>query len=384
MGLIKQNNTSEKKRLLVFHPALAPYRIDFFNSLHESFDASFYFLYVDALEQSFNQEELIKRLYFKPHYLSGAALGIKNLRLDVFSILHNQKPDIVFCSEYNILGVLVLLYKKLYNPKLKVFTICDDSKEMALTAGAKQKCVRDKLVKRFDGVILANEEVTKWYRETYNTKQKFIYFPIIQEDYEFRRRLEETLPLTKQLAEEYNLSNKQIVLYVGRLAAVKNLKILIHSFHAVVHKFPQVVLIMVGEGDELISLQQEIKKLGLEKNILFAGKKQGSELCAYYNLGQLFVLPSSYEPFGAVVNEALLSGCYTLCSAVAGSAGLIRKGDNGDIFDPKSVTGLTTKIESALLRCAPLGDIEVKPNRMIQSYREYFNRFIDQVNNIAR
>lgn len=370
------------KKLVVFHPAIAPYRIDFFNSLNAYFEASFYFLHVDALEQSFNQEELKKRLDFIPHYLSAGVLGMKNLRPDAFSILRKQQPEIVFCSEFNILGVLVLLYKKLYNPKLKVFTICDDSKEMALSADAKKVYLRNKLVKRFDGVILANREVVQWYQYTYRMKEKFLYFPIIQEDYQFRKRLEEALPLTAQLAKEYNLSGKRIILYVGRLVTVKNLELLIQSFHLVINKFPQTVLIMVGEGEELIPLQQKVIEFGIGENIIFAGKKQGNELYAFYNLGQHFVLPSSYEPFGAVVNEALLAGCFTLCSSAAGSAGLIEEGDNGLLFDPRSQTELTAKLESALLRCAPMEDISVKPNRMIQSYRVYLNRFIHQVNHI--
>lgn len=372
------------KKLVVFHPALAPYRIDFFNSLNQSFDASFYFLYLDTLEQSFNQNELKERLEFKPQYLSAGILGMKNLRLDIFSILRKQKPDVVFCSEYNILGVLVLLYKKLYDSKLKVFTICDDSKNMALAATTKEKHVRNYLVRGFDGVILANREVTRWYQDTYNMKDKFIYFPIIQEDYAFRKRLEEALPLTRNLVEEYNLSGRQIILFVGRLVALKNLNVLLRSFHLVSERFPQAILIMVGEGDELASLQKEVESLGIKNKVLFIGKKQGIELSAYYNLGQLFVLASLYEAFGAVVNEALLAGCYTLCSSAAGAAGMIEEGENGAVFDPRSITELTAKLEAAMLKHTPLEQVEVKPNRMKQSYREYFNRFIHQVNDIVR
>ena len=45
-----------KEKVVIFHPAIAPYRIDFFNSLNEAFDVSFYFEHRDPLEQSFDQE----------------------------------------------------------------------------------------------------------------------------------------------------------------------------------------------------------------------------------------------------------------------------------------------------------------------------------------
>ena len=123
-----------KKKLVVFHPAIAPYRVDFFNSLNKEFDAIFYFEFGDVLEQSFAQDELRGRLEFVPRFLASGLFGIKNLRTQVFSILRKEQPDVVFCSEYNILGLLLLVYKFLFNWKLSIFTICDDSKEIAESA----------------------------------------------------------------------------------------------------------------------------------------------------------------------------------------------------------------------------------------------------------
>ena len=92
-----------KKRAIILHPAIAPYRVDFFNSLAKEFDASFYFEFDNALEQAFDQEKLRKRLCFAPHFLSSCFMGIKNLRLEVLTILWKNKADVVFVSEYNLL-----------------------------------------------------------------------------------------------------------------------------------------------------------------------------------------------------------------------------------------------------------------------------------------
>ena len=74
-------------RTIIFHPALAPYRVDFFNSLSEAFDAEVYFEFSNPLEQSFDQQALQDRLRFKPHFLRPGFLGIKNLRIEVLSLL---------------------------------------------------------------------------------------------------------------------------------------------------------------------------------------------------------------------------------------------------------------------------------------------------------
>lgn len=110
--------------------------------------------------------------------------------------------------------------------------------------------------------------------------------------------------------------------------------------------------------------------------MLFVGKKQGDDLLAYYNLGQIFVLPSFYERFGAVVNEALLAGCYTLCSNVAGASCLV-KFPNGDIFDPMGQTDFVEKLDVALSMNVPLGQVAVKPNCMGKSYEQYLTDFFD-------
>ena len=58
-----------RKRAIIFHPAIAPYRVDFFNSLNREFEALFYFEFKDALEQSFMQDKLKARLSFVPRFL---------------------------------------------------------------------------------------------------------------------------------------------------------------------------------------------------------------------------------------------------------------------------------------------------------------------------
>ena len=99
-----------KKRAVIFHPAIAPYRIDFFNSLSETFDASFYFEFEDPLEQSFDKEKMRRRLAFMPMFLRPGFCGVKNLRLDVWKVLSISSFDVVLISEYNLLGLLVLLH----------------------------------------------------------------------------------------------------------------------------------------------------------------------------------------------------------------------------------------------------------------------------------
>jgi len=369
-----------KKKLLVFHPAIAPYRVDFFNSLNKKFDAVFYFEFGDVLEQSFAQGELRGRLEFVPRFLAPGLLGVKNLRIQVFSIIRKEQPDVVFCSEYNILGLLLLAYKFLFNWKLSIFTICDDSRDIAGSASLVKRCMRFIAVKFYSGIILTNDDVLSWYAEHFQARQKFLFFPIIQKDQDFRLLLENALPVSRVLGNMYHLEGRQVLLFVGRLIDIKNLFFLLNAFALVIKRYPKAVLLFVGDGDLRADLEQHAKRNGLADHVIFAGKKQGDDLYAYYNVGQIFVLPSYYERFGAVVNEALLAGCYTLCSIVAGAACLIEPRKNGDLFDPASKTDLVKKLEQALERCGDLRQISLKANRMCYSYDQYITSFFNQLN----
>lgn len=59
----------QKKKILMFHPSLAPYRIDQFNSLNELFDLTVVFLFDNIWNNNMDQERLLSQCSFKISYL---------------------------------------------------------------------------------------------------------------------------------------------------------------------------------------------------------------------------------------------------------------------------------------------------------------------------
>ena len=369
-----------KQKAIVFHPAIAPYRIDLFNSLNDLYAAEFYFEFDNALEQSFKQKALRDRLHFVPRYLKKGAFGIKNLRLQIIPILLKSRPDVVICSEYNLSTLLIFLYKYLFQRTLQVYSICDDSIGMVSHSGFVKRNLRKLGVRLLDGIILANLAVRDWYRAHLKGRARLLYFPIIQDDTQFRASLTSSLQISQTLFTRLRLQGKQELLFVGRLADVKNLHFLLKAFRQIHASFPQAVLLIVGEGAESEALKAETVDWGLTSCVHFVGKHEGVDLLAYYNLGQVFILPSYYEPFGAVVNEALLAGCYTLCSSEAGAACLIQAGENGELFDPYRLEDLVEKLRFTLSQTKPLQAVSCKPNKMLCSYEDCFQRLSQDLN----
>ena len=372
----------KRKKAVVIHPAIAPYRIDFFNSINESFETSFYIEFKDVLEQSFNKKHIDKRLSFTPQYLKPGFMGVKNLRLDVFKILKREKPEIVFCSEFNILSFIILACKYLFNWKMKIYTICDDSLEIAEQCKGIRKIMRYVLTYLFTGIILADKRAFDWYKKNLSHHAKFLYFPIIQDNILFRDRLKKTLSLSRESKNILSINDKIVMLYVGRLAKVKNLFFLIDVFEELKKLHDNIILAIVGKGPLDEELREYVKSKNLNYSVLFTGMKEGDELLVWYNIGDIFILPSVFEPFGTVVNEALLAGCYTFCSSVAGASSLINSPYNGQTFSPDDNDEIVLKIAGYLDNNKSHNDLSsIKPDLMQIAYNEQYKMFLSELQN---
>ena len=178
---------NKKKRLLVIHPALAPYRVDFFNSLNYNFESTFYFFNDNLLNQKFNQDNLKQSIDFKCNYIkNGFNFFGRSLRFGITAIIRQEKPDIILLPEYNVLNITVILYRFLFNKKFKIYSICDDNIVVASNATLLRKVLRSFQLKYVNGVILTHYGILEWYKKQLNPNSDLLIFPIIREEKNFK------------------------------------------------------------------------------------------------------------------------------------------------------------------------------------------------------
>lgn len=324
-----------KKKLIVFHNSLAPYRIDFFNELNNAFDAEFYFFRKNLVSQKFNTKKLIEQLNFDPHFMTkGFDLYHKErmIRFGYLKKIAQVKPDVIICLEYSYITFSIALFAKVFLPKTKVYSICDDSVAVAQNSSMLRKLGRSLSLMVLDGLILGNDFAKDWYKENFPNVDTVVN-PIIQKEERIQGFLDKTDHITKAYSDKYNLKGKNILLFVGRLVKVKNLNTLLNVFSTYLTTNKNSVLILVGDGCLKKELTGLVESLKIEDNVIFAGRYENEALYAWYRLADYFILPSISEVFGAVVNESLIAGVPVMCSDVAGAACLINK-ENGVIFDP--------------------------------------------------
>lgn len=135
-------------------------------------------------------------------------------------------------------------------------------------------------------------------------------------------------------------------LYVGRLAAEKNVDGLLRSFATYRRQGGTWDLVLVGDGPCRPALAELATELDVAAHVIFAGHRSTEALLPFYAFASAFVLPSRIEPWGLVINEAMASALPVLVSRRCGAAAdVIREGDNGFTFDPDSAGDLTRLLE---------------------------------------
>ena len=136
-------------------------------------------------------------------------------------------------------------------------------------------------------------------------------------------------------------------LYVGRLSPEKNLSVLLTAFARYRANGGTWSLVLVGDGPERVALERQSRESGIRAHVTFAGLKAARETVPHYAFAGCFVLPSSREPWGLVVNEAMASGLPVIVSNRCGCAeDLVEPGGNGYLFDPASEAELADRMLS--------------------------------------
>lgn len=327
-------------KLLVFHPALAPYRVDFFNLLGRLFKAHVVFLGRNLEEQKFDQKRLLARLKCRVSFLTNGFMFCgRYVRTGFISLIRRERPDVVLGFEFSPLTVIIILYRLVFRARFGFYTMTDDNAEMFQATRGVRKLLRCLVLRFADGVIVTNQAVADLLK---SRGVRVAVVPIIYEREAFRANQDSVYKQASVLRRKLDVENGRILLTVGRLAKVKNQAWLIETM---ARSFPDnVKLVIVGGGPEELALKQTIDAHpDLKGRIVFAGRHEGDDLMAYFAAADIFVLPSVFEPYGAVVSEALLWGVPCLVSSHVGAKDLIENGC-GCVFEVEKAGDFHAKL----------------------------------------
>ena len=194
-------------------------------------------------------------------------------------------------------------------------------------------------------------------------EQTLFTVPYAVDNSAFATRAAKAAKSRDELRSELNLEDgRPVVLYASKFMERKRPEDLVAAFAKIVTEpdARRPYLVLVGDGDRHDALLDLTKSLNIEQSVRFAGFRNQSELPRFYDLCDVFVLPSLLEPWGLVVNEVMNAGRAVIVSDQVGSAAdLVKKGENGLIFPAGNVDALADALRQVLSnpeRCKAMGE----------------------------
>ena len=171
-----------------------------------------------------------------------------------------------------------------------------------------------------------------------------------------------------------------VVLFCAKLQPWKRPLDLLEAFFSAA--VPDAFLVFAGDGPQRAEIEDRARALGIADRVKVLGFANQSQLPETYCASDLFVLPSDYEPFGMVVNEAMLCGCPVVVSDKVGAQfDLVKHGETGFVFPVRDVRALSDILRNALRDRHRLEHIRIAARTQMDHWspKENVNSFVTAV-----
>lgn len=328
-----------------------------------------------------------KRLFYK----NGMRVSLAPYK-DMFRALKKFKPDVIHSQTPEMIGFAAYLYAKQYRVPL-------------VTTGHNYPEVVTGQMKAPTAVKKPLNKVLRAYFLNFQKHSDYTTMPteLVMEDMVGERKF--PIPVealsngidiaafrpgraSAEIYDKYKIPRgRPVALYVGRVDPEKNVGKIILAFQDVLKILPMAVLVVVGDGTDLMRLKSLAAEREMSDAVIFTGRVLPPELMELYRVGSVFVTASEMETQGIVLIEAAATGLPLVAVDKGGVREICRDGINGYLCQPgnsdEAIRGMTENIVKILknkdlaksfreksLKIAKINDIRHTLNRFEEIYRE--------------
>ncbi len=249
--------------------------------------------------------------------------GFKTL-VGMRRVLMRFKPDLVYVHFLSINALYVLFLHYLMHFRLVVSARGNDIQGIPLRSSIQRWMLR-RLFKRADAILFCSSYLRAAAEPFLRDIPARTFVGVVGDGYDPA----EFMP-NQSRPFQYPAP---FLLGMGRLVEKKGFDLLIRAFAQVAPEFPQVHLLIAGDGEERPRLEQCIAEVGSGDRIRLLGMTDRQTTISLFLGCEFFVLSSRIEPFGIVVLEAMAANKPVLATRSGGVVDLIRPGTNGLLVD---------------------------------------------------
>ncbi len=314
-------NPITKPKVVLITNIPSPYRIPIFDRLASRFPG-FTVIYCKRLEP--DREWLVPELRHDAVFLDSATIALKgrfiHLGLNIAPKLLKLNPDIVITTQYYPACLIGFLYAEILGRR----HVCmyDGWAGFDRHLSPMHHWLRA-LFYRFSDAFIGVSSHTRKLFESYRaiSGNQYFWSPLCIDNSRFSGGPE--------------VPKRYDIMLSGRIVEIKLPEFTAKVLSEVRKRRPGLKVLIVGSGDKLPWLQQQLQNDGVPFDC--PGFIQQSELPSYYRQARLLLMPTTGDCWGLVANEAMAAGIPVITTPDAGAKDdLVKHGKNGYVLEPEA------------------------------------------------
>lgn len=241
------------------------------------------------------------------------------------------RPDVILAEgNSNLLNnFLVFFYATLTRTPVVFWTLGELRHDRPLSKVQRLFRWVTKVMERRSAALLgySSRAIDYFDRQGYPKECQFRAVNCVDTD-EVQKRIERARDQVEPLREKLNLQGRRVLLYVGSITGAKRLEDLVTVYSHLRGRFPDLALVLVGDGAHRPTLEKWVESQGVP-DVIFPGQVI-ADVSSYFLLGDIFVLPWLG---GLAISEAMAHGLPVLVTEADGcEVDLVDEGKNGYVL----------------------------------------------------
>lgn len=355
------------KKVAILTNMLAPYRIPVFNSLNGYQDYIFKIGLLSSREGNREWRVRTDELLVPYEILPGVNRFVwrydisLQINLGIWGFLSTERPEAIILGGYAYPAYwLALLYGKVSGCKLVLWS--GSTMESTRVNSPIVRAIRSWFIRAMNAYVSYGTKAAEFI-VAHGVDAKAISIGYNVGDVDFYSSASRIIEPKVDRPDH----NHVTLVFVGQLIDRKGLHLAIPALASMEDR--NWTLLVVGTGPERNNLELLAREYGLPSNIKFMGFRQRDALARIYATADILLFPSTREPAGIVLSEALAAGVFTLASEYSGIApDIIQPSRNGLFIDPLDKKQMVKVIEEAIRM---VRENEVNKDDIRKSISEY-------------
>lgn len=359
-------------RLVILTEIIAPYRIPVFNALARHAGLELHVIFLAETNATLRQW----RVYKNEIRFSYKVLPSWRLRFGRNDLLFNRglsaalkkfDPQVIICGGYNYTASWkALLWAKRRGVKFVLWS--ESNRNDARRGWGWVEFLKNYFLKRCDGFVVPGKASFEYLTSLGSAGESISIAPNAVDNDLFATQANAARNHAAEVREKLKLPARYI-LFVGRLVPEKGVFDLLEAYAKLESsQRSRVGLVFAGDGVSRAELAEKAKHIN-PGMVCFPGFAQRDDLASLYALAELLALPTHSDPWGLVVNEAMVCGLPIIVTAVAGCApDLVDDGWNGYVVPVRNTERLSAAVDSVIRQPALRNEMSKRSVEQIRNY----------------